>query len=80
MFSENKNVVNISGLCTNCDNVKICDFIKDAKIFMRDKKCAEKIIDSEITVYSCDKYESAESIVPKDGMCSYCGKRIKTVS
>lgn len=80
MFNENEIVVDISGVCTNCDNAKICDFVKEVKIFMRDKKCAEKIVDSEMTVYSCNRYEAAKSIIPKDGTCPYCDNEIKTVS
>lgn len=65
-------VVSISGLCTNCNKEKTCDFIKDVNIFIKDKKCAEKILDTEITIYSCDNYDTEKNICPEGGMCLSC--------
>lgn len=58
--------VSICGLCESCDNRSLCDFMKDIKIFIRDEKCAKKIVDTEVTVYSCDEYELKET------GCPYC--------
>jgi hypothetical protein len=65
-------VVSISGLCTNCKNEKMCDFVEDAKIFIINKKCAKKILDTELTIYSCDEYEVEKDIYPESGMCLSC--------
>lgn len=65
-------IIDISGLCENCGNRLICDFIKDIKIFIRDRKSAEKIVDTNIAIYSCDKYEVIKDTCPSDGMCIYC--------
>lgn len=62
-------VVSISGLCTNCKNGKTCDFVKDIKMFITDKKCAEKVLDTELTVYSCDRYGEEKDICLECGMC-----------
>lgn len=72
MANGSKKVVNISGICTNCDNERVCDFIREFKAFIRDRKCANKILDTEITVYSCDKYESAKEVCSSDGVCLHC--------
>lgn len=64
--------ISISGICTNCQNEKICDFIKGVKIFITNKNCAEKISDTELTVYSCDEYETEKDIIPESGICLYC--------
>ena len=69
-------VVCISGLCTNCRNEKTCDFVKDIKIFVTNKKCAEKVLDTELTVYSCDKYDEEKDICPEDGICLSCKQEV----
>lgn len=69
-------VVSISGICTNCKNEKTCDFVKDVKIFIANKKYAEKVSDTELTVYSCDRYESEKDICPEGGMCLSCKQEV----
>lgn len=69
-------VVCISGLCTNCKNEKTCDFVKDIKIFVTNKKCAEKVLDTELTVYSCDKYDEEKDICPEGGICLSCKQEV----
>ena len=69
-------IIEISGLCTNCDNVRVCDFIREFKAFIRDKKCAGKILDTEIAIYSCNGYESMKEIIPADNMCLYCKQEV----
>ncbi len=76
MVDNVEKIVSISGLCTNCINEKICDFVKDIKIFVANKKCAEKVSDTELTVYSCDEYETEKDICPEGGMCLYCKKEV----
>ena len=75
MVDHVEKVVNMSGLCTNCKNEKICDFVKDIKIFIANKKCAEKVLDTELTVYSCDKYD-AKDICPEGGICLSCKQEV----
>ncbi len=62
-------IISISGICTNCKNEKMCDFIKGIKIFITNEKCAEKVLDTELTIYSCDKYETEKDICPEVGIC-----------
>jgi hypothetical protein len=69
-------VVGISGICTNCNNEKTCDFVKDIKIFIANKKCAEKVLDTELTVYSCDDYETEKDMCPEGGMCLSCKQEV----
>lgn len=69
---EAEKVMIISGLCTNCKNEKTCDFVKEVKMFLADKKCAEKILDIETTIYSCDNYDTEKDIYPEGGMCLSC--------
>jgi hypothetical protein len=73
---ETEKVVSISGLCTNCKNEKTCDFVKDVKIFVASKKCAEKVLDTELTVYSCDEYEDEKDICPEGGICLSCKQEV----
>ena len=70
MTEKIQKVVSISGICTNCNKEKTCDFIKDVDVFIKDKKCAEKILDTEISIYSCDGYETEKDIYPEGAMCS----------
>jgi len=70
--NEEKNVekvVSISGLCTNCKNEKTCDFVKDVRVFVTNKKCAEKVSDTELTVYSCEDYEEENDMCPEGETC-----------
>ncbi len=76
MVENVEKVVSISGLCTNCKNEKACDFVKDIKIFIANKKCAEKVLDTELTVYSCDSYEAEEDICPEGGICLSCKQEV----
>jgi hypothetical protein len=69
-------VVSISGICTNCKNEKTCDFVKCIKIFIANKKYAEKILDTELAVYSCDEYEVEKDICPEGGMCLSCKQEV----
>lgn len=69
-------VVSISGLCTNCKNEKTCDFVKDVKILVANKECAEKVLDTELTVYSCDKYDIEKDTCPEGGMCLSCKQEV----
>lgn len=65
-------VTSISGICINCKNEKTCDFVEDVKIFVANKKSAEKVLDTELTVYSCDRYEAETDIYPECGTCLSC--------
>ena len=76
MTEKIEKVVNISGLCTNCNKEKTCDFMKDIGIFIKNKKCAEKILDTEITIYSCNDYETEKDIFPEGGMCLSCKQEV----
>ena len=76
MVDNVEKIVSISGLCTNCRNEKTCDFVKDIKIFITNKKCAEKVLDTELTVYSCDKYDEEKDICPEGGMCLSCKQEV----
>jgi hypothetical protein len=76
MTDNVEKVVNISGLCTNCKNGKSCDFVKDIKIFIANKKSAEKVLDTELAVYSCDKYEIEKDTCPEGGMCLSCKQEV----
>ncbi len=67
-------VIDITGLCENCDNKWECDFIKEIRIFMKEKSSAEKIIDTNIAIYSCDKYRVTKDICPSEGICLFCSK------
>lgn len=69
---KTEKTVSTSGICTNCKNEKICDFVKGIKIFIANKKCAEKIVDTELIVYSCDEYEDEKGILPDNGICISC--------
>ena len=73
---KTEKVVSVSGLCTNCKNEKMCDFIEDIKMFITDKKSAEKILDTELTVYSCEKYDEEKDICPEGGMCLSCKQEV----
>ena len=73
---EKVKVIGISGLCTNCNKEKTCDFIKDIDVFIKNKKCAEKILDTEVSVYSCEGYETEKSTCPEDGMCLSCKQEV----
>lgn len=76
MTKNVEKIVNLSGLCTNCKNGKTCDFIKDFKKFIINKKSAEKVLDTELTVYSCDIYEAENDILPKSTTCLYCKQEV----
>lgn len=69
-------VINISGLCTNCKNEEACDFIKDIRVFITNKKCAEKILDTELTIYCCDKYNEEKDICSENGICLSCKQEV----
>ena len=73
---KEEKVVSISGICINCKNEKICDFVKDIKMFIADKKCAEKILDTELTIYSCDEYDVEMDICPEGEMCLSCKQEV----
>jgi hypothetical protein len=62
-------VVDISGICTNCKNEKSCDFVKDIKALITNKKCAKKIRDTELIIYSCEGYDVEKDIYPESGVC-----------
>ena len=70
-------VTSISGLCINCKNEKTCDFVEDVKIFVANKKSAEKVLDTELTVYSCDRYEAEKDIYPEREICLSCKQEVK---
>jgi len=76
MVDNVEKIVSISGLCTNCRNEKTCDFVKDIKIFVTNKKCAEKVLDTELAVYSCDKYDEEKDICPEGGICLSCKQEV----
>jgi hypothetical protein len=76
MVDSVEKVVSMSGLCTNCNNEKTCDFVKDIKIFVANNKCAEKVLDIELTVYSCDKYETEKDVCSEGGMCLSCKQEV----
>lgn len=76
MKKKTEKIVSISGLCTNCNKEKTCDFIKDIDTFVNNQKCAERILDTEITIYSCGDYETEKNICPESGMCLSC-KEVK---
>lgn len=67
-------IIEITGLCENCNNRLDCDFIKDIKTFMIERKSAEKIIDTNIAIYSCDKYNVTKDICPSEGICLFCSR------
>lgn len=67
-------IIEMTGLCENCDNRSDCDFIKDIKTFMIERKSAEKIIDTSIAIYSCDKYNVKKDICPSEGICLFCSR------
>ncbi len=67
-------IIEMTGLCENCDNRSDCDFIKEIRIFMKEKRSAEKIIDTNIAIYSCDNYNVTKDTCPSDGICLYCNK------
>ena len=64
--------VNITGICTNCNKEKTCDFIKDIDVFIKDKKYDEKTLDSEVSIYSCNDYEAEKDICIEGEMCLNC--------
>lgn len=68
-----KKVVEISGICTNCNSRETCDFIKNIKSYIKDNKCSRNISDVDISVYSCGDYESEISIIcDDDSICIDC--------
>lgn len=69
-------VTSVSGICTNCKNEKTCDFVKDVNIFVTKEKCAEKVLDSELMVYSCDRYEAEKDIYPECEVCLSCKQEV----
>ncbi len=72
MYKNKEKIINISGICTNCINGKECDFLREFKVFIRDKKCADKIIDSEMNIFSCERYENEKDAYPVEGVCLNC--------
>ena len=76
MAESIEKIVSISGLCTNCNKEKTCGFIKDIDVFIKDKKCAEKILDTEVSIYSCKGYEAEKDICLEGGMCLSCKQEV----
>jgi hypothetical protein len=72
MVEKIENIIDISGLCINCIN-KECDFIKDIKMFLTNRKSADKIIDANIGIYSCELYQPPKDVLTSE--CDYCPKK-----
>jgi len=67
-LDKKERVINITGICTNCNNRKTCDFVRDVDIYMRNH-----ISDAEIVVYSCDNYgPEIEKVCSESAMCMSC--------
>ena len=76
MTEKIEKIVSMTGLCTNCNKEKTCDFIKDIDVFIKDKKCAEKILDTEVSIYSCNDYETEKDICPEGEICLSCKQEV----
>lgn len=62
--------INTTGICTNCENRKSCDFTIGINTYVRDNKYTSRVSDAEITVYACDDYKAeTEQICNENEMC-----------
>ena len=43
---------------------------------IEERKYAEKILDTEISIYSCGEYDAWKDIIPESGMCLSCKKEV----
>lgn len=72
-IDKKEKAIAITGICTNCGSRKNCDFTRNINTYVRDNRCAKRISDVEITVYSCENYEAEiEKICDDSEMCLYC--------
>lgn len=71
-----KKIIDVSGICTNCNHKDICDFVKNIKS-SEDKNFTKCVRDCEIVVYSCDNYKpDIEKVCSDDEMCIYCHQEV----
>lgn len=52
--------ISISGLCVSCDKRRVCDFIKDFADFLKNIESTKRIVDCELSIFSCEDYPGKE--------------------
>lgn len=77
MVLTEEKTIDMSGICINCDNRRNCDFMRNIKSYVRDQRCANRIKDIEISVYSCENYEPEVSkACGENDVCLHCKSEI----
>lgn len=76
MIKEEK-TIDMSGICDSCDNRINCDFVRNIKSYVRYQKCANRIRDVEISIYSCENYEpEISNACDENDVCLHCKDKL----